>query len=41
MDYCTGRVRPKATDPPRTLAFVEYGAAVKRAADVFESLVER
>ena len=27
------RARPKATDPPRTLLFVESGAAVKRAAD--------
>lgn len=34
------RVRPKATDPPRTLAFVESGAAVKRAADVFEALTD-
>jgi len=32
------RVRPKATEPPRTLAFVEHGAAVKRAADVVEAL---
>lgn len=35
------RVRPKATEPPRTLAFVESGAAVKAAADVFEALAER
>jgi hypothetical protein len=28
------RVRPKAVRPPRTLVFVESGAAVKRAADV-------
>ena len=28
------RVRPKATQPPRTLVFVESGAAVKRATDV-------
>lgn len=34
------RVRPKATDPPRTLAFIESGAAVKRAADVFEALID-
>jgi len=32
------RVRPKATEPPRTLVFVESGAAVKAAADVFEAL---
>jgi hypothetical protein len=32
------RVRPKSTDPPRTIVFVEDGAAVKRATDVFESL---
>jgi hypothetical protein len=34
------RVRPKATEPPRTLAFVESGAAVKRAADVVEALAD-
>lgn len=28
-------VRPKAVDPPRTLVFVESGAAVKRAIEVF------
>ncbi|ELY57594.1 hypothetical protein [Natronolimnohabitans innermongolicus] len=28
------RVRPTATEPPRTLVFVESGAAVKRASDV-------
>ncbi len=28
------RVRPKATEPPRTLVFIESGAAVKRASDV-------
>ena len=28
------RVRPKATEPPRTLVFVESGAAVKSAVDV-------
>jgi len=28
------RVRPKAVEPPRTLVFVESGAATKRAADV-------
>ncbi len=32
------RVRPKATDPPRTLVFVPSGAAVKRVADVFEAV---
>jgi hypothetical protein len=31
------RVRPKATDPPRTLVFVESGAAVKRALAVVEA----
>jgi hypothetical protein len=34
------RVRPKATTPPRTLAFVESGAAVKDAADVATSVVQ-
>lgn len=33
------RVRPKATEPPRTLAFVESGAAVKDAADVVAVVV--
>lgn len=28
------RVRPKATDPPKTLVFVERGADVKRAVEV-------
>ncbi|MFB6083439.1 MAG: hypothetical protein ABEJ94_04260 [Halorientalis sp.] len=28
------RVRPKAAEPPRTLVFVESGAAVKAAVDV-------
>lgn len=28
------RARPKAVDPPRTLVFVESGAAVKRASDL-------
>ncbi|MEF8758091.1 MAG: hypothetical protein V5A33_07625 [Halobacteriales archaeon] len=28
------RVRPKATDPPRTLVFVERGADVKQAVEV-------
>ncbi len=31
------RVRPKATIPPRTLVFVERGAAVKRATDVLSA----
>ncbi|UPV74962.1 hypothetical protein M0R89_02585 [Halorussus limi] len=33
------RVRPKAVRPPRTLVFVEDGAAVKRATDVFVSVL--
>lgn len=33
------RVRPKATDPPRTLVFVESGAAVKRVLAVVEAVV--
>lgn len=33
------RVRPKATRPPRTLVFVESGAAVKRAAAVVAAVV--
>jgi hypothetical protein len=33
------RVRPAETDPPRTLVFVEDGAAVKRALRVFEAVV--
>jgi hypothetical protein len=33
------RVRPKATTPPRTLAFVESGAAVKDAVDVATDVV--
>ncbi|MXV62238.1 hypothetical protein GS429_09220 [Natronorubrum sp. JWXQ-INN-674] len=32
------RVRPKATQPPRTLVFVESGAAVKRATDVVQAV---
>jgi hypothetical protein len=32
------RVRPKATEPPQTLVFVESGAAVKRAADVVDRI---
>ncbi|WP_440771428.1 hypothetical protein [Natronorubrum sp. DTA28] len=32
------RVRPKATEPPRTLVFVESGAAVKRATDVVQAV---
>lgn len=31
------RVRPKAATPPRTLVFVERGAAVKRATDVLSA----
>lgn len=31
------RVRPKATDPPRTLVFVERGADVKRVIDVLRA----
>jgi hypothetical protein len=33
------RVRPKAVEPPRTIVFVEDGAAVKRATDVFVALL--
>ena len=33
------RVRPKATRPPRTLVFVEDGAEVKRATDVFVAVL--
>ncbi|ELZ03324.1 hypothetical protein [Natrialba aegyptia] len=33
------RVRPKATQPPRTLVFVESGAEVKRATDVVQAVV--
>lgn len=32
------RARPKATRPPRTLVFVESGAAVKRATDVVQAV---
>ncbi|PSQ15740.1 hypothetical protein BRD00_13305 [Halobacteriales archaeon QS_8_69_26] len=32
------RARPKATDPPRTLVFVESGAEVKRASDALATL---
>ncbi|MFT4921814.1 MAG: hypothetical protein ACI8XM_001021 [Haloarculaceae archaeon] len=31
------RIRPKATDPPRTLVFVERGAEVKRAVEVIDA----
>ncbi|WP_254768906.1 hypothetical protein [Salinilacihabitans rarus] len=31
------RARPKATRPPKTLVFVESGAAVKRATDVLQA----
>jgi hypothetical protein len=34
------RVRPKATQPPRTLVFVEDGAQVKRAVRVFEAVLD-
>ncbi|WP_128476351.1 hypothetical protein [Halorussus pelagicus] len=33
------RVRPKAVQPPRTLVFVEDGAEVKRATDVFVAVL--
>ena len=33
------RGRPKAAEPPRTLVFVEDGAAVKRATDVFAAIL--
>ena len=33
------RVRPKAVDPPRTLVFVEDGAAAKRVVPVFKRVV--
>ncbi|ELY54385.1 hypothetical protein C491_19509 [Natronococcus amylolyticus DSM 10524] len=33
------RVRPKASQPPKTLVFVESGAAVKRATDVVDAVV--
>ncbi|RQG91545.1 hypothetical protein EA462_06185 [Natrarchaeobius halalkaliphilus] len=34
------RVRPKASDPPRTLVFVESAAAVKRATDVVQAVLQ-
>jgi len=34
------RVRPKGSTPPRTLAFVESGAAAKDAADVVVAVVD-
>ncbi|SEM99697.1 hypothetical protein SAMN05216388_1001111 [Halorientalis persicus] len=34
------RVRPKAVEPPRTLVFVESGAAVKAAVDVLVAAAE-
>jgi hypothetical protein len=34
------RVRPKATDPPRTIVFIERAADVKRASDVFEAAAD-
>jgi hypothetical protein len=33
------RVRPKAVKPPRTIVFVEDGAEVKRATDVFVAVL--
>ena len=33
------RVRPKAVRPPRTIVFVEDGAEVKRATDVFVAVL--
>ncbi|WP_276301964.1 hypothetical protein [Halorussus lipolyticus] len=33
------RVRPKAVEPPRTIVFVEDGAEVKRATDVFVAIL--
>ncbi|ADD03779.1 uncharacterized protein Nmag_0187 [Natrialba magadii ATCC 43099] len=33
------RVRPKATQPPRTLVFVESGAEVKQATDVVQAVL--
>ncbi|QLK27237.1 hypothetical protein HYG81_06440 [Natrinema zhouii] len=35
------RVRPKATQPPKTLVFVESGAEVKRATDVLQEVSRR
>ncbi|ELY86684.1 hypothetical protein [Natrinema altunense] len=35
------RVRPKATQPPKTLVFVESGAAVKRTTDVLQTVSRR
>ncbi|QFU83927.1 hypothetical protein [Natronorubrum aibiense] len=37
-EECELRVRPKATEPPRTLVFLEHGAAVKRGADVVQAV---
>ena len=34
------RVRPKATEPPRTVVFVENGAEVKRVLRVVEAAVQ-
>lgn len=34
------RVRPKATEPPRTIVFVESGAEVKAASGVLRAVVE-
>ncbi|WP_226039104.1 hypothetical protein [Natrinema sp. DC36] len=35
------RVRPKTTQPPKTLVFVESGAEVKRATDVLQTVSRR
>lgn len=34
------RARPRATDPPRTIVFIEHGAQVKAASDVLGGLGE-
>ncbi|NGM69125.1 hypothetical protein G6M89_08910 [Natronolimnobius sp. AArcel1] len=34
------RVRPKASQPPRTLVFLEYGAAAKRGTDVVQAVCQ-
>jgi hypothetical protein len=34
------RVRPKATDPPRTIVFVESGAEVKAVSGVLRAVVD-
>lgn len=35
------RTRPRATEPPRTILFVESGAEVKRASDVLGAIADR